>query len=78
MPLMFASRLTQKKKTAGQLRPNFRINSLFESILEFENSFIMNGAPLPLGGSLLMVGQKPLNDEASFSAKSNLAAAAVT
>jgi SAM-dependent methyltransferase len=63
LPLMFASRLQQKKATAhydplSELRISGGLNRILEKILAIELKIIQAGISLPWGGSLLLVAKK--------------------
>jgi SAM-dependent methyltransferase len=64
LPLMIWSRLQQKRDHDFQPWREFEIgpalNKTLESILRFERMFIKTGVSFPAGGSLLLVGRKPL------------------
>lgn len=63
LPVMFLSRLRDRKrgKTGGadSLRMNPAVNGILESLLRFERLAIRAGLSLPIGGSRLMVLGKP-------------------
>ena len=65
LPLMILSRLRRKRDQ--ELNPwrefeiNPALNRTLESILSFERIMIKTGASFPAGGSLLLVGRKPLS-----------------
>jgi SAM-dependent methyltransferase len=65
LPLMIWSRRQQKHDHDFQLWREFEIgpalNRTLEGILKFERMIIRAGASFPAGGSLLLVGRKPLN-----------------
>jgi SAM-dependent methyltransferase len=65
LPLMIWSRLQQKRDHDFQPWREFEIgpalNKTLESILKFERMVIKTGASFPAGGSLLLVGRKPLS-----------------
>jgi hypothetical protein len=62
---MIWSRLQQKRDLDFQPWREFEIgpelNKTLESILKFERMIIKTGASFPAGGSLLLVGRKPLS-----------------
>jgi len=65
LPLMILSRMRRKRDQ--ELNPwrefeiNPALNRTLESILSFERIMIKTGASFPAGGSLLLVGRKPLS-----------------
>jgi SAM-dependent methyltransferase len=65
LPLMIWSRRRQKHDHDFQPWREFEIgpalNRTLEGILKFERMIIRAGASFPAGGSLLLVGRKPLN-----------------
>jgi SAM-dependent methyltransferase len=65
LPLMIWSRLQRKRNHDFQPWREFEIgpalNKTLESILKFERMVIRTGASFPAGGSLLLVGRKPLS-----------------
>jgi len=65
LPLMIWSRLQQKRNHDFQPWREFEIgptlNKTLEAILKFERMVIKTGASFPAGGSLLLVGRKPLS-----------------
>jgi SAM-dependent methyltransferase len=65
LPLMIWSRLRQKRDQDFQPWREFEIgptlNKALESILNFERMVIKTGVSFPAGGSLLLVGRKPLS-----------------
>lgn len=65
LPLMIWSRLQRKRNHDFQPWREFEIgpalNKTLESILKFERIVIKTGASFPAGGSLLLVGRKPLS-----------------
>jgi SAM-dependent methyltransferase len=65
LPLMIWSRLQRKRNHDLQPWREFEIgpalNKTLESILKFERMVIKTGASFPAGGSLLLVGRKPLS-----------------
>ena len=65
LPLMIWSRLQQKRNHDFQPWREFEIgpavNKTLESILKFERMVIKAGVSFPAGGSLLLVGRKPLS-----------------
>jgi SAM-dependent methyltransferase len=65
LPLMIWSRLQRKRNHDFQPWREFEIgptlNKTLEGILKFERMVIKTGASFPAGGSLLLVGRKPLN-----------------
>ena len=65
LPLMLWSRLQRKRNHDFQPWHEFEIgttlNKTLESILKFERMVIKTGASFPAGGSLLLVGRKPLS-----------------
>jgi SAM-dependent methyltransferase len=65
LPLMIWSRLQRKRNHDFQPWREFEIgptlNKTLESILKFERMVIKTGASFPAGGSLLLVGRKPLS-----------------
>jgi SAM-dependent methyltransferase len=65
LPLMIWSRLQRKRDHKFQPWREFEIGSVLnktlESILRFERMVIKTGASFPAGGSLLLVGRKPLS-----------------
>ena len=64
-PLMVWSRMQQKRDQDFQPWREFEIgptlNKTLETILKFERMVIKTGASFPAGGSLLLVGRKPLS-----------------
>ena len=65
LPLMIWSRLQRKHDHDFQPWREFEIspalNKTLESILKFERMVIKTGASFPAGGSLLLIGRKPLS-----------------
>ena len=65
LPLMMWSRLQRKRAHDFQPWREFEIgptlNKTLQSILKFERMVIKTGASFPAGGSLLLVGRKPLS-----------------
>ena|ERR1043166_6201773 len=65
LPLMIWSRVGRKRDHDFQPLREFEIeaalNKTLESILSFERLLIRTGASFPAGGSLLLVGRKPLS-----------------
>lgn len=65
LPLMIWSRLQRKRNHDFQPWREFEIgptlNKTLEAILKFERLVIKTGASFPAGGSLLLVGRKPLS-----------------
>jgi SAM-dependent methyltransferase len=65
LPVMIWSRLQRKRNHDFQPWREFEIgptlNKTLESILKFERMVIKTGASFPAGGSLLLVGRKPLS-----------------
>ena len=65
LPLMIWSRLQRKRNHDFQPWREFEIgaalNKTLESILKFERMVIKTGVSFPAGGSLLLVGRKPLS-----------------
>ena len=65
LPLMIWSRMRQKREHDLQPWREFEIgaalNKTLESILKFERMVIRTGASFPAGGSLLLIGRKPLS-----------------
>jgi SAM-dependent methyltransferase len=65
LPLMIWSRLQRKRDHDFQqwreLEIGPALNKTLEAILKFERMIIRRGASLPAGGSLLLVGRKPLS-----------------
>jgi SAM-dependent methyltransferase len=64
LPLMFASRLTQRAPRAdydplAELKIARPLNWLLEKALDFERLLIRAGLPLPAGGSLLLIARRP-------------------
>jgi len=64
LPLMIWSRLQRKHNHDFQPLREFEIgpalNKTLESILKFERMLIRTGTSFPAGGSLLLIGRKPL------------------
>jgi len=64
LPLMIWSRVGQKRDHDFQPLREFEIgpalNKTLESILKFERMLIRTGTSFPAGGSLLLIGRKPL------------------
>ena len=65
LPLMFASRYSQRKvredyDVMAELRLNRAVNFVLEKILDLERCLIRLGVKFPFGGSLLLVARKPL------------------
>ncbi len=64
LPLMIWSRLRRKRYQDFQPWREFEIspalNKILESILKLEQKMIRNGVSFPVGGSLLLIGRKPL------------------
>lgn len=62
LPLMYASRLKQRKGSAHSVLDELRIggllNEMLKSILDVERYMIRSGCDLPVGGSLLVVARK--------------------
>ena len=65
LPLMIWSRLRRKRNHEFQPWREFELghalNKALESILKIERMIIRTGASFPAGGSLLLVGRKPLS-----------------
>jgi len=65
LPLMICSRMQRKGDQDVNPWREFEISSALnrtlESILKFERTIIRAGASFPVGGSLLLVGRKPLS-----------------
>jgi SAM-dependent methyltransferase len=65
LPLMIWSRLQRKRNHNFHPWREFEIspalNKTLESILKFERMIIRTGASFPAGGSLLLIGRKPLS-----------------
>ena len=65
LPLMIWSRMQRKRNHDFQPWREFEIgpalNKTLESILKFERMVIKTGASFPAGGSLLLIGRKPLS-----------------
>lgn len=65
LPLMILSRMRRKRDQELNPWREFEIspalNRTLESILNFERIMIKTGASFPAGGSLLLVGRKPLS-----------------
>jgi len=64
LPLMFASRFTQRAPRAdydplAELKISRPLNWMLEKTLDFERGLIRAGLPLPAGGSLLLVARRP-------------------
>ena len=64
LPLMFASRLTQRAPRAdydplAELKVARPLNWVLEKTLDLERLLIRAGLPLPAGGSLLLVARRP-------------------
>ena len=65
LPLMIWSRMQQKRN--GHLQPwreleiSPALNKALERILTIERSMITKGVSFPVGGSLLLIGRKPLS-----------------
>jgi len=65
LPLMIWSRMQQKRNSHLQpwreLEISPALNKALESILTIERSMITKGVSFPVGGSLLLIGRKPLS-----------------
>jgi SAM-dependent methyltransferase len=65
LPIMIWSRLQRKRDHDFQPWREFEIgptlNKTLETILKFERMIIRGGASFPAGGSLLLIGRKPLS-----------------
>ena len=64
-PLMVWSRMQQKRDQEFQpwreLEISSALNKILESILKLERLLIEKGLSFPVGGSLLLIGRRPLN-----------------
>jgi len=64
-PLMVWSRMQQKRDQDFQpwreLEISSALNKILESILKLERSLIEKGVSFPVGGSLLLIGRRPLS-----------------
>jgi hypothetical protein len=64
-PLMVWSRMQQKRDQEFQPWREFeispRLNKILGSILNLERLLIEKGLSFPVGGSLLLIGRRPLN-----------------
>ena len=64
LPLMICSRMQRKRDQDANPWREFEISSALnrtlESILSFERMMIKKGVSFPVGGSLLLIGRKPL------------------
>ncbi len=64
-PLMVWSRMQQKRDQDFQpwreLEISSTLNKILESILKLERSLIEKGVSFPVGGSLLLIGRRPLS-----------------
>jgi SAM-dependent methyltransferase len=58
LPLMWASRRRRTASTEFQMKP--MLNGFLEAALRVESWFIRRGLNLPGGGSLLLIGRKPI------------------
>ena len=62
VPFMWLSRQRLNKKPAssqGELQPPAWLNLCFWSVMQLEIIFLKLGVRLPVGGSLILVAQKP-------------------
>lgn len=64
LPLMYLSRLRQRTPANCDLHSEFHIspitNAIFLACSRIENAIIRTGGSLPYGGSLMLVGKKPV------------------
>lgn len=68
LPAMYFSRLTKKTVSedadaTAELRLPLLINTLFESVMSLERLLIRVGLRFPVGGSLLLIARKPVDQE---------------
>ena len=65
LPLMILSRMYRKRdqdlRVWRELEISPAINKTLESILKLERMVITKGVSFPAGGSLLLIGRKPLS-----------------
>ncbi len=59
-PLMVARRKLAPSSSASDVRPfPSLVNNAFKTCLALERAFIQRGVPLPFGGSILLIAQRP-------------------
>jgi SAM-dependent methyltransferase len=76
LPIMIWSRMRRKRDQNFQLWREFEItpvlNKTLETILTLERMMIIKGVSFPAGGSLLLIGRKPLTPRDSHSFQSSV------
>lgn len=61
-PLMVAQRKLVRSSGASDVKPfHPLVNNAFKTCLAAERAFIRSGVPLPFGGSLLIIAQRPVS-----------------